>query len=40
MAQENHYENGSQNGAAAVDESVLSGEICVKCGFKCIEGCV
>lgn len=23
-----------------VDPAVLSGEACVKCGFKCIEGCV
>lgn len=22
-----------------VDREVLSGEACVKCGFRCIEGC-
>lgn len=28
-----------ESGSAGVDQSVLSGEACVKCGFKCIEGC-
>lgn len=40
MALNNRSENHSQDGAATVDESVLSGEVCVKCGFRCIEGCV
>lgn len=25
--------------AGEIDQSVLSGEACIKCGFKCIEGC-
>ncbi len=27
------------SGAGSVDQDVLSGEACVKCGFKCIAGC-
>lgn len=32
-------DSSRESGACQVDQDVLSGEACVKCGFKCIEGC-
>ncbi len=40
MSQNSQSADGSSaSGACPVDREVLSGEACVKCGFKCIEGC-
>lgn len=38
MSQDNKSESSSQ--AYEADADVLSGEACVKCDFRCIQGCV
>ncbi|HWQ61053.1 MAG TPA: hypothetical protein VN521_02005 [Negativicutes bacterium] len=39
MSQNSQPADSSESSSCQVDREVLSGEACVKCGFKCIEGC-
>lgn len=39
LSQSEQSVSSREGASCAVDKDVLSGEACVKCGFKCIEGC-
>jgi hypothetical protein len=39
MSENSQSAAGSASVSGPVDQDVLSGDACVKCGFKCIEGC-
>jgi hypothetical protein len=39
MADSSRSDGSGASASCPVDQDVLNGDVCVKCGFKCIEGC-
>ncbi|MDR7868443.1 MAG: hypothetical protein RIN56_16710 [Sporomusaceae bacterium] len=39
LSQSEQSVSSREGASCAVDKDVLSGDACVKCGFKCIAGC-